>query len=490
MSTFMDLTALTANQIRELLTSRKVSAEEVVRAHLARIEEKDGEVRAYLRLSPERALEQAKKIDRQLAAGEVLPPLAGIPVAVKDVILTRGLRTTCGSHILEDYVAPYDATAVIRLEAAGAAVLGKVNCDEFAMGSSTENSGFFPTHNPHDLTRVPGGSSGGSAAAVAANLATAALGSDTGGSIRQPAALCGVVGMMGTYGRVSRYGLVAFASSLDHIGPFGRSVRDVALVLGTIAGRDPRDSTSADVPVPDYEAALAESERGLAGLKVGVPREYFAGLNPEIGDNIQKGVELLAKLGCKVESISLPHTDYAIACYYIICTAEASSNLARYDGVRYGFRSPEFSDLRDMYRKTRDRGFGAEVKRRIMLGTYALSSGYYDAYYLKAQKVRTLIARDFVEAFDDVDVIVTPTSPIPAFKLGERVDDPLQMYLADIYTVTASLAGIPGISVPCGKTPGNPPLPVGMQILAKHFDETRLLQVAHAFERAGGFDVT
>jgi aspartyl-tRNA(Asn)/glutamyl-tRNA(Gln) amidotransferase subunit A len=490
MSTFMDLTALTANQIRELLTSRKVSAEEVVRAHLARIEEKDGEVRAYLRLSPERALEQAKKIDRQLAAGEVLPPLAGIPVAVKDVILTRGLRTTCGSHILEDYVAPYDATAVIRLEAAGAAVLGKVNCDEFAMGSSTENSGFFPTHNPHDLTRVPGGSSGGSAAAVAANLATAALGSDTGGSIRQPAALCGVVGMMGTYGRVSRYGLVAFASSLDHIGPFGRSVRDVALVLGTIAGRDPRDSTSADVPVPDYEAALAESERGLAGLKVGVPREYFAGLNPEIGDNIQKGVELLAKLGCKVESISLPHTDYAIACYYVICTAEASSNLARYDGVRYGFRSPEFSDLRDMYRKTRDRGFGAEVKRRIMLGTYALSSGYYDAYYLKAQKVRTLIARDFVEAFDDVDVIVTPTSPIPAFKLGERVDDPLQMYLADIYTVTASLAGIPGISVPCGKTPGNPPLPVGMQILAKHFDETRLLQVAHAFERAGGFDVT
>jgi len=295
-----------------------------------------------------------------------------------------------------------------------------------------------------------------------------------------------VVGMMGTYGRVSRYGLVAFASSLDHIGPFGRSVRDVALVLQTIAGRDRRDSTSADVPVPDYEAAL---EREVRGVKVGVPKEYLAGLNSEIGDNIQAGIELLAKLGCQVESISLPHTDYAIGCYYIICTAEASSNLARYDGVRYGFRSPEFDGLRDMYKKTRDRGFGAEVKRRIMLGTYVLSSGYYDAYYLKAQKVRTLIARDFLEAFDDVDIIVTPTSPIPPFKLGERMDDPLQMYLADIYTVTASLAGIPGISVPCGKTKGEPRLPVGMQILAKHFDEARLLQVAHRFEKAGGFQV-
>ena len=383
-------------------------------------------------------------------------------------------------------MAPYDATAVRRLEAAGACILGKTNCDEFAMGSSTENSAFFTTHNPHDLTRVPGGSSGGSGAAVAAKMATVALGSDTGGSIRQPAAFCDVVGMMGTYGRVSRYGLVAFASSLDHIGPFGRSLRDVALVLQTIAGRDPMDSTSADVPVADYEAAL---DGDLRGLKVGVPKEYFAGLNPEIGDNIQAGIELFAKLGCKVESISLPHTDYAIACYYIICTAEASSNLARYDGVRYGFRSPQFDGLRDMYKKTRDHGFGAEVKRRIMLGTYVLSSGYYDAYYLKAQKVRTLIARDFLEAFDDVDVIVTPTSPIPAFKLGERMDDPLQMYLADIYTVTASLAGIPGISVPCGKTKGEPRLPVGMQILAKHFDEARLLQVAHAFEKAGGFEV-
>ena len=365
-------------------------------------------------------------------------------------------------------------------------ILGKTNCDEFAMGSSTENSGFFATHNPKDLTRVPGGSSGGSAAAVAANMAVASLGSDTGGSIRQPAALCGIVGMMGTYGRVSRYGLVAFASSLDHIGPFGRSVRDVARVLQTIVGRDPHDSTSAGVPVADYVGGL---DQNVSGLRVGVPGEYLKGLNPEIGGNIQKGIDLLSKLGCKVVPISLPHTDYAIACYYIICTAEASSNLARYDGVRYGYRSTEHSDLQEMYKQTRDAGFGAEVKRRIMLGTYVLSSGYYDAYYLKAQKVRTLITRDFVEAFDDVDVIVTPTSPIPAFKIGERVDDPLQMYLADIYTVTASLAGIPGISVPCGKTRGEPHLPVGMQILAKHFDEPRLLRIADAFEKAGGFEI-
>jgi len=482
----MDLTSLTIGQIRDHLANRKATAVDVLEAHQERIREKDKEVRAYLALCPERALAQARKVDQQVAAGEPLGPLAGVPVAVKDVILTRGIRTTCASRILENYLAPYDATAVERLEAAGAVIVGKTNCDEFAMGSSTENSGFFTTHNPVDLTRVPGGSSGGSAAAVAANLATASLGSDTGGSIRQPAALCGIVGMMGTYGRVSRFGLVAFASSLDHIGPFGRSVRDVALVLETIAGRDPKDSTSAAVPVEGYQDAL---RRDVRGVRVGVPTEYFKGLNPEIGDNLQKGIDLLAKEGCAVVPISLPHTDYAIACYYIICTAEASSNLARYDGVRYGFRSSEYADLRDMYQKTRDRGFGSEVKRRILLGTYVLSSGYYDAYYLKAQKVRTLIARDFVEAFDEVDVIVTPTSPIPAFKLGERVDDPLQMYLADIYTVTASLAGIPGISVPCGKTKGEPRLPIGMQIFAKHFDEARLLQVAHAFEKAGGFEI-
>jgi aspartyl-tRNA(Asn)/glutamyl-tRNA(Gln) amidotransferase subunit A len=482
----MNLTDLTIDALRDLIVQRKVSAVEVARAHFDHIEKRDKEVRAYLQLCPERALEQAARIDRQIAAGEPVGALAGIPVAIKDVILARGLRNTCASKILGNYVAPYDAPAVERLEMAGAVILGKTNCDEFAMGSSTENSGFFPTHNPHDLTRVPGGSSGGSAAAVAANMAVVSLGSDTGGSIRQPAAFCGVAGMMGTYGRVSRYGLVAFASSLDHIGPFGRSVRDVARVLQTIAGRDPHDSTSADVPVEDYVAGLNQNVRGL---RVGVPGEYLKGLNPETGDNIQKGIDLLAKLGCAVTPISLPHTDYAIACYYIICTAEASSNLARYDGVRYGFRSSGYADLQEMYQQTRYGGFGAEVKRRIMLGTYVLSSGYYDAYYLKAQKVRTLITRDFLEAFDDVDILVTPTSPIPAFKLGERMDDPWQMYLADIYTVTASLAGIPGISVPCGKTRIDPHLPVGMQLLARHFDEARLLRVADAFEKAGGFEL-
>ncbi len=483
----MELTNLSISAIQDLLTRRQASAEEVARAHLDAIQQKDAAVRAYLAVAGERAIEQARAMDRRLAAGEPLGPLAGVPMAVKDVILIRGLPNTCASKMLENFTAPYSATAVERLEQAGAIVLGKTNCDEFAMGSSTENSAFFPTRNPHDLARVPGGSSGGSAAAVAARMATVALGSDTGGSIRQPAMFCGVVGMMGTYGRVSRYGLVAFASSLDHIGPFARSVRDVARVLSVLAGRDPLDSTSAAVPVPDYEATL---EGSVQGFKVGVPEEYFKGLSPEIGDNIQKGIDVLKTLGCEIVSLRLPHTEYAIACYYIICTAEASSNLARYDGARYGFRAGEYSGLRDMYKKTRDRGFGAEVKRRIMLGTYVLSSGYYDAYYLKAQKVRALIARDFVEAFDEVDAIVTPTSPIPPFKLGERVDDPLQMYLADIYTVTASLAGIPGISVPCGKTRGHPPLPVGMQILTRHFDEARLLQLAYAFEKAGGFEIS
>ena len=482
-----NLINLTIEEIHGVLARREASAEEIAKAHIERIRKDDTKVRSFLSTCEEKALDQARAVDRQIAAGEPMLPLSGVPVAVKDVILTSGLRTTCASKILENFVSPYDATAVQRLESAGAVILGKTNCDEFAMGSSTENSGFFPTHNPHDLTRVPGGSSGGSAAAVAAHLATVSLGSDTGGSIRQPAAFCGIVGMMGTYGRVSRYGLVAFASSLDHIGPFGRSVRDVARTLKVIAGRDPLDSTSADVAVADYERSL---DGNVRGLKVGVPNEYFEGLNPDIRSNVEKGIALLEKLGCEIVPIRLPHTEYAIACYYIICTAEASSNLARYDGVRYGFRSPEFSGLRDMYRKTRDQGFGSEVKRRIMLGTYVLSSGYYDAYYLKAQKVRTLITRDFVEAFDDVDVIVAPTSPIPPFKIGEKVEDPLQMYLADIYTVTASLAGVPGISVPCGKLPGEPPLPVGMQIFARHFDEARLLQVADAFEKAGGFNVS
>ncbi len=483
----MDLTKLTIKEIQETLLRRDASAEEITRAHFDRIGLEDNNVRSYLSLCEEAALEQARSVDQEIAAGEPLRPLSGVPVAVKDVIMTRGLPTTCASKILENYVAPYDATAVKRMGEAGAIILGKTNCDEFAMGSSTENSGFFPTRNPHDLTRVPGGSSGGSAAAVGAHMATIALGTDTGGSIRQPAAFCGVAGLMGTYGRVSRYGLVAFASSLDHIGPVARSTRDVARVLKVIAGRDPMDSTSADVPVPDYESTLDGKVRGV---KVGLPGEYFEGLSPEIGENLQKGIALLTELGCEVMPVRLPHTEYAVGCYYILCTAEVSSNLARYDGVRYGFRAPEYADLRDMYRKTRDQGLGTEAKRRIMLGTYVLSSGYYDAYYRKAQKVRTLIARDYVEAFDEVDVIVTPTSPILPFKLGERLADPLQMYLADIYTITASLAGIPGISVPCGMVPGDPPLPVGMQVLAKHFDEARLLQVADAFEKAGGFTLS
>jgi aspartyl-tRNA(Asn)/glutamyl-tRNA(Gln) amidotransferase subunit A len=486
----MHLTELTTRDIRQLLVNKKVSARELVDAHLDAIQKIDPDLKAYLSISADRARSQAGRIDELIAKGADLPALAGIPTAVKDVLLAKGQPTTCGSRILEGYIAPYDATTVARLERAGACFLGKTNCDEFAMGSSTENSGFFITRNPRDLSRVPGGSSGGSAAAVAANLATVSLGSDTGGSIRQPAAFCGVVGMIGTYGRVSRFGLTAFASSLDHVGPFGRSVYDVALVLQTIAGRDEKDSTSAGVDVPDFVAELDRSDGNLKGVRLGIPEEYFAGLSPVVGDNIQAGIDLFRQLGCEIVPVRLPHTEYAIACYYVIATAEASSNLARYDGVRYGYRAAAFDGLRDMYKKTRDQAFGAEVKRRIMLGTYVLSSGYYDAYYLKAQKVRTLITRDFMEAFDEVDLIVTPTSPLPAFKIGEKAGDPLQMYLADIYTVTADLAGIPGISVPCGVTKGEPPLPVGMQILAKHFDESTLLKAAFAFERTGGFTVT
>ena len=392
-------------------------------------------------------------------------------------------RTTCGSKILEHYIPPYDATAIERLDRAGAIFLGKTNCDEFAMGSSNENSAYGPVQNPAAPGRVPGGSSGGSAAAVAADLAVVSLGTDTGGSIRQPGACCGIPAMMPTYGRVSRYGLIAFASSLDRIGPFGRTVRDAAEVLGVMAGADSNDSTCAAVPVPDYAAGL---EAPVAGLRIGIPEEYFAeGLDPEVRRKVEGGIALLEKLGCKRVPLRLPHTEYAIATYYIVATAEASSNLARYDGVRYGLRS-EAGTLLEMYRKTRQNGFGAEVKRRIMLGTYALSSGYYDAYYLRAQKVRTLLARDFAEAFERVDAIVAPTAPTPPFPLGERTADPLQMYLADIYTVTGSLAGLPGISVPCGET--RDALPVGMQILGPHFSEGRVLQLAHNFERAGGFE--
>jgi aspartyl-tRNA(Asn)/glutamyl-tRNA(Gln) amidotransferase subunit A len=471
----------TIDSVREAISAKKVSAREVAGEFYSRIESRNAELNAYLTLCPERAYAQADHIDSLVASGQQLPPLAGVPLAIKDVISTRGVRTTCGSKILEHYIPPFDATAVARLEAAGAVVLGKTNCDEFAMGSSNENSAYGPVRNPEATDRVPGGSSGGSAAAVAAGLAVAALGTDTGGSIRQPGALCGIPAMMGSYGRVSRYGLIAFASSLDRIGPFATNVRDVAKILQTIAGRDPNDSTSTTANVPDYGSAL---ESSVSGLRVGIPKEYFAeGMDDGVRTKIAAGIELLKKLGCKIVEIHMPHTDYAIAVYYIIATAEASSNLARYDGVRYGLRVPDDS-LLAMYRKTRGAGFGPEVKRRIVLGTYVLSAGYYDAYYLKGQKVRALIAQDFRDALTKVDVIVTPTSPVPAFKLGERTNDPLQMYLADIYTVTGSLAGVPGISMPCGKICGK--LPVGLQIFGPPFGEMRVLQLAQAFEQAGG----
>jgi aspartyl-tRNA(Asn)/glutamyl-tRNA(Gln) amidotransferase subunit A len=471
--------SLTIASVRDGLLSRRFSAAELAAEALRFAQAENPKTNAYLHFSPERALAAAERVDGQLARGEDPGPLAGVPVAVKDVILTQGVRTTCGSKLLANYVPPYDATAVERLEQAGGVIIGKTNCDEFAMGSSTENSAFGPVRNPVAPDRVPGGSSGGSAAVVAQGTAVVALGSDTGGSIRQPASFCGVVGVTPTYGRVSRYGLTAFASSLDHIGPFGRSVKDSATLLGVIAGRDLRDSTSADAPVPDYTALL---DGNVKGLKLGLPREYLKELMSETGDLISHGVDTLQELGCQVREISLPSTDYAIASYYIICTAEASSNLARYDGVRYTFRSEMSDTLSDMYRNTRGEGFGAECKRRIMLGTYVLSAGYYDAYYLKAQKVRAIVARDFANAFQEVDAIVAPVSPFPAFKLGEKVDDPLAMYLSDIYTITGSLAGIPCMSVPCGNTAGG--LPVGMQILTRHFDETTMFRLAEAFEQA------
>ena len=476
----MDLSLLTIDAARNAVQNRATTSMSLVESFYARIHKEDSQIGAYLTLSKERALEQADRIDRMAAEGKELPPLGGVPVAIKDVMCTRGLRTTAGSKILGDFVPPFDCTSVARLEAAGAVVLGKTNCDEFAMGSSNENSAFHPVHNPRDTSRVPGGSSGGSAAAVAAAMAVAALGSDTGGSIRQPASFCGVVGVMPTYGRVSRYGLIAFASSLDHIGPLAKNVRDAATVLRTIAGRDPMDSTSADLPVPDYVAELGKPVRGL---KIGVAKEYFGeGLDSQVRNAIEGAIEKLAQLGCEIVPVSLPHSEYAIPAYYIVATAEASSNLARFDGVRYGYRAKPAGTLSDMYRRTRDEGLGAEVKRRIILGTYTLSAGYYDAYYLKAQKVRTLLTRDFEEAFTKVDVIVTPTSPTAAFKLGEKVNDPLAMYLADIYTVTADLAGIPGMSIPCGET--REKLPIGLQILARHFDEATMLRVAYAYEHA------
>ena len=476
----MELTALTIEGARSAVQEQRITAFALAEAHYERIQKEDGQIGAFLTLSKERALEQADRMDRMAAEGKTLPLLGGVPVGIKDVMSTRGLRTTAGSKSLDRYIPPYDCTAVARMETAGAVVLGKMNCDEFAMGSSNENSAYHPVRNPRDLSRVPGGSSGGSAAAVAADMAVATLGSDTGGSIRQPAAFCGVVGLMPTYGRVSRYGLIAFASSLDHIGPLTKKVKDAAIVLGVIAGRDPMDSTSADVPVPDYVAAL---DKPVRGLRIGVAKEYFGdGLDDEVRQAVETAIDTLKSLGCEIVPVSLPHTPYAIPTYYIIATAEASSNLARYDGVRYSHRARGVKTLSEMYRRSRDEGFGAEVKRRIMLGTYALSAGYYDAYYLKAQKVRTLLTRDFDQAFQKVDAIVTPTSPTAAFRLGEKSNDPLAMYLADIYTVTADLAGIPGISVPCGQTKEK--LPIGLQILGKHFDEATILRLAHAYEQA------
>lgn len=477
-------TTWTVSSVRDALNSKKVSARELTTDFYRRIEQRNSELNAFLALSPDRAFAQADRIDAALGKGTTLPPLAGVPVAIKDVISTAGVRTTCGSKILENYVPPYDATAIEHLEKAGAVILGKTNCDEFAMGSSNENSAYGPVRNPVAVDRVPGGSSGGSAAAVAAGLAVASLGTDTGGSIRQPGACCGIPALMPTYGRVSRYGLIAFASSLDRIGPFATTVADAAAIMSVISGRDENDSTSAPVPVPDYAADI---KKPLQGLRIGVPEDYFGtGLDDEVRAKVLAGIALLERLGCRRIPLKMPHTDYAIATYYIIATAEASSNLARYDGVRYGLRVPG-NTLIEMYRRTREQGFGPEVKRRIVLGTYALSAGYYDAYYLRAQKVRSLIARDFADAFEKVDAIVTPTTPTPAFRLGEKTADPLQMYLADIYTVTGSLAGVPGISVPCGKTKAA--LPIGLQIFGRHFEEAHILQLAHAFERAGGFAV-
>ena len=469
----------TVDSVRDSIRTGKVTAISLAEACLARIEAEDPKINAWLALDRESALAQAGKIDQLTANGAELPALAGVPFGIKDVLSVQGFPATAGSKILAGYRPPYTATAVERLNAAGAVVLGKLNCDEFAMGSSNENSAYGPVRNPRALDRVPGGSSGGSAAAVAAKMAAASLGTDTGGSIRQPASFCGVVGVLPTYGRVSRYGLIAFASSLDRIGPFTNTVADAATVLGVMAGYDPLDATSSPQPVPDYAAELA---RPVSGMKIGVPAEYFAdGLDPEVRSAVEAAIDKLRANGAEISAISLPHTRYAVPAYYVLATAEASSNLARFDGVRYGYRAPDSTTLSAMYRHSRDGGFGAEVKRRILLGTYALSAGYYDAYYKKAQQVRTLLTRDFLQAFSEVDAIVTPVAPTPAFKIGEKSDDPLAMYLADIYTVTASLAGICGISVPCGNSSEG--LPIGAQVLGKHFAEGTVFRVAAAIER-------
>ena len=474
----------TLADLRAEIAEGRTKAADLAAGYYDRIARVNPHLNVYLSFTKDRALAQAERIDAMAAKGDPLPPLAGIPVAIKDVMVMQGAASTAGSKILKGYRPPYDATAVARLEAAGAVLLGKLNCDEFAMGSSNENSAYGPVRNPVDTERVPGGSSGGSAAAVAGNLAVATLGSDTGGSIRQPASFCGVVGVLPTWGRVSRYGLIAFASSLDRIGPFAGNVRDAATMLGVIAGYDPMDATSSTAPVEDY---AAESDKAVEGLRIGVPAEYFGeGLDPEVRAAVESGIAALKAAGCVVKPVSLPHTKYAIPTYYLVATAEASANLARFDGVRYGYRSPASETLSAMYSHSRDEGFGAEVKRRILLGTYALSAGYYDAYYGKAQQVRRLLAEEFLRAFAEVDAIVTPTAPTAAFKLGEKTGDPLAMYLADIYTVTASLAGICGVTVPCGATVAG--LPVGMQVLARHLNEAAAFRVARAVEAARGRD--
>jgi aspartyl-tRNA(Asn)/glutamyl-tRNA(Gln) amidotransferase subunit A len=478
----MGLGGMTIDGVRAAIAGGETTATAVAEKHYARIAAEDGpsgkNIHSFLALSKERAMAQAAIIDGLAAKGDALPVLAGVPVGIKDVLVMRGSPATAGSKILEGYMPPYDATVVERLEAAGAVILGKMNCDEFAMGSSNENSAYGPVLNPRALDRVPGGSSGGSAASVAAGFCVASLGTDTGGSIRQPAAFCGVVGMLPTYGRVSRYGLIAFASSLDRVGPFATNVRDAATMLSVLAGNDVMDATSSERPVGDYVGAL---EKPVAGLRIGVPKEYFGeGLDPEIRAAIEQAIDGLRASGCEVKAISLPHTKYAIPTYYVIATAEASANLSRFDGVRFGLRAGGAKALSEMYRETRNQGFGAEVKRRILLGTYALSAGYYDAYYRKAQQVRTLLTRDFLAAFSEVDAIVAPVTPTPAFKLGAKTDDPVQMYLEDIYSVAASLAGICGMSVPCGETAAG--LPIGVQVMGRHFDEEMMLRVALAIE--------
>ena len=474
----MSLSSLTLHEASSKLRRREISSVELTEAVFQRISAIDDKVQAYLTLARESALEQAKQADTRLSAETQPSPLLGMPLAIKDNFLTRGVRTTCASKILGDFMPPYDATTIAKLRSAGAVIIGKTNLDEFAMGSSAENSAFFPTRNPWDFERIPGGSSGGSAAAVAADECIAALGTDTGGSIRQPAACCGIVGLKPTYGRVSRYGIIAFASSMDQVGPMTKDVRDAALLLQALAGHDPADSTSSNRSVPDYSAALTGEVRGL---RLGVPKEYYvSGMQPQVEKSVRVAIRQLEKHGAKIEEISLPHTEYAVAVYYIVATAEASSNLARYDGMRFGRRA-DAKDLTQTYMISRDEGFGTEVKRRIMLGTYVLSHGYYDAYYLKAQRVRTLIKKDFEEVFKHCDVIVTPTAPTTAFKIGEKTQDPLQMYLSDVYTISINLAGLPALSLPCGFDDDN--MPIGLQLIGKHFDEATLLRTAHAYEQ-------